>query len=125
MMAVPATDRLATFTAGADYSSISRKAIENAKLHILDTLGVALAGYEHPVAKIALDYCKYMAGPSEVTVWGSSLKTSVPMGAFTNGLLAHAIDYDDWDAVAHVGHPSCTVVAAGLSTGEAIGASGK
>ena len=125
MMAVPATDRLATFTAGADYSSISRKAIENAKLHILDTLGVALAGYEHPVAKIALDYCKYMGGLPEVTVWGSSLKTSVPMGAFTNGLLAHAIDYDDWDAVAHVGHPSCMVVASSLSTGEALGASGK
>jgi 2-methylcitrate dehydratase PrpD len=46
------------------------------------------------------------------------------MAAFTNGLLSHAIDYDDWDAVAHVGHPSCTVVAAALSTGEAAGASG-
>jgi 2-methylcitrate dehydratase PrpD len=116
---------LADFIADTTYATITTKAIENAKLHILDTFGAALAGYEHPVANIALDYCKYMDGPKEVTIWGSGLKTSMPMAAFTNGLLSHAIDYDDWDAVAHVGHPSCTVVAAALSIGEAIGASGK
>lgn len=124
-MSLPVTEKLATFIANAQYASISDKAIANAKLHILDTLGAALAGYEHPVAKIALDYCQYMGGSPEVTVWGSSLKTSVPMGAFTNGLLAHAIDYDDWDAVAHVGHPSCMVVSSSLSTGEALEATGK
>src|SRR6185503_3699052 len=120
----PVTATLAKFVAETAYTSISANAIKNAKLHILDTLGAALAGYEHPVARIALDYCGYMSGPQEVTIWGSELKTSVPMAAFTNGLLSHAIDYDDWDAVAHVGHPSCTVVAAALSTGEAAGASG-
>ena len=124
-MSSPVTLTLAKFIADTSYAAISVKAIENAKLHILDTFGAALAGYEHPVAKIALEYCKYMEGPREVTVWGSGLKSTVPMAAFTNGLLSHAIDYDDWDAVAHVGHPSCTVVAAALSTGEAIGASGK
>ena len=123
-MSSQVTATLAKFVAETAYTSISANAIKNAKLHILDTLGAALAGYEHPVAKIALDYCGYMSGPQEVTIWGSELKTSVPMGAFTNGLLSHAIDYDDWDAVAHVGHPSCTVVAAALSTGEAAGASG-
>jgi 2-methylcitrate dehydratase PrpD len=59
-----------------------------------------------------------------VTIFGSNQKTSVPMGAFANGLLAHAIDYDDWDAVARVGHPSCMNVAASLATAEATGASG-
>ncbi len=121
----PVTSRFAAFVAETDYSSISRKAIENAKLHILDTLGVALAGYEHPVANIVLDYCKSMGGTPDVTIVGSSQKTSVPMGAFANGLLAHAIDYDDWDAVARVGHPSCMIVASSLSIGEANGASGK
>ena len=122
---VPVTERLAQFITEVDYGSISRQAVANAKLHILDTLGVALAGYEHPVAKIALDYCKYMDGPPDVTVWGSNQKTSMPMGAFANGMLAHAIDYDDWDGIAHVGHPSCMVVSSSLSTAEAMGASGK
>lgn len=124
-MTPPVTQRFAKFVADTDYSDISPKAIQNAKLHILDTLGVALAGYEHPVANIVLDYCKSMGGAPDVTILGSTQKTSVPMGAFANGLLAHAIDYDDWDAVARVGHPSCMNVAAALSTGEATGASGK
>jgi 2-methylcitrate dehydratase PrpD len=124
-MTPPVTQRFATFVAETDYCAISRNAIENAKVHILDTLGVALAGYEHPVANIVLDYCKFMGGMPDVTIVGSSQKTSVPMGAFANGLLAHAIDYDDWDAVARVGHPSCMIVASSLSTGEATGASGK
>ncbi|MGH7845804.1 MAG: MmgE/PrpD family protein [Candidatus Binatia bacterium] len=124
-MTPPVTERFATFVAETDYSAMSRKAIENAKLHILDTLGVALAGYEHPVANIVLDYCRFMGGNPDVTIIGSSEKTSVPMGAFANGLLAHAIDYDDWDAVARVGHPSCQIVASSLSTGEGAGKTGK
>lgn len=124
-MTPPVTQRFATFIATTDYSAISRIGIENAKLHILDTLGVALAGYEHPVASIVLDYCKATGGTPDVTIIGSSQKTSVPMGSFANGLLSHAIDYDDWDAVAKVGHPSCMVVSSSLSTSEAAGASGK
>jgi len=121
----PVTERFATFVAQTDYPALSSKAIENAKLHIIDTLGVALAGYEHPVANIVLDYCRFMGGTPDVTIIGSRQKTSVPMGAFANGLLAHAIDYDDWDVFAKVGHPSCQIVASSLSTGEATGASGK
>jgi 2-methylcitrate dehydratase PrpD len=124
-MTPPVTERFATFVAETDYSALTPTAIENAKLHILDTLGVALAGYEHPVANIVLDYCRFMGGTPDVTIIGSSEKTSVPMGAFANGLLAHAIDYDDWDAIARVGHPSCQIVASSLSAGEATGASGK
>jgi 2-methylcitrate dehydratase PrpD len=121
----PVTEIFAKFIANARYEAISDSAIANAKLHILDTLGVAIAGYEHPVANIVFEYCKYMGGPPEVTVWGSGFKAPLPVGAFANGLLAHAIDYDDWDAVGHVGHPSCMVVSSALSAGEAIGASGQ
>jgi len=124
-MVTPVTELLAKFVAETDYPALSPKAVENAKLHILDTFGAALAGYEHPIARIALDYCHDLAGPPEVTIWGSAVKAPVPMGAFTNGILAHAIDYDDWDAVAHVGHPSCMVVSSSLALGEALGASGK
>jgi 2-methylcitrate dehydratase PrpD len=124
-MSTAVTSTLAKFITDTPYSAISSGAIQNAKVHILDTFGAAFAGYEHPVASIATEYCKYMEGPKESTIWGSGLKSTVPMAAFTNGVLSHAIDYDDWDAIAHVGHPSCTIVPAALSTGEAIAASGK
>ena len=47
------------------------------------------------------------------------------MAAFANGLLGHAIDFDDWDAFIHAGHPTCMVASATFSLGETIGSSGK
>ena len=121
----PVTDTLARFVAETDYSSISERALANTKMHILDTLGVALAAVSTPVATIAFDYCTRTGGASEASVWGTHLKLSVPMAAFANGLLAHALDYDDWDAYIHVGHPTSMLTAAALSLGEFAGASGK
>ena len=121
----PVTDTLARFVAETDYSSISERALANTKMHILDTLGVALAAVSTPVATIVFDYCMRTGGASEASVWGTHLKLSVPMAAFANGLLAHALDYDDWDAYIHVGHPTSALTAAALSLGEFAGASGK
>ena len=121
----PVTDTLARFVAETDYSSISERALANTEMHILDTLGVALAAVSTPVATIAFDYCTRTGGASEASVWGTHLKLSVPMAAFANGLLAHALDYDDWDAYIHVGHPTSMLTAAALSLGEFAGASGK
>ncbi|HEY7322482.1 MAG TPA: MmgE/PrpD family protein, partial [Candidatus Binatia bacterium] len=61
----------------------------------------------------------------EATIWGTGQKSSAPMAAFANGLLGHAIDFDDWDAFIHAGHPTCMVAGAALTLGEAIGCSGK
>jgi 2-methylcitrate dehydratase PrpD len=121
----PVTDTLARFVAETDYSTISDNALTNAKMHILDTLGVALAAVSTPVAAIALDYCKRVGNSLEASIWGTREKTSVPMAAFANGLLAHALDFDDWEPYIHAGHPSSIVIGAGLSLGETIGASGK
>jgi 2-methylcitrate dehydratase PrpD len=121
----PVTDIFARFIADTDYSTISDKALANAKLHMLDAIGTALAAVSTPVASIALDYCRSVGGAAESTVWGTKLKSSGPMAAFVNGLLAHALDYDDWDAYIHAGHPTSMVIGAALSLGEPLGASGK
>ena len=121
----PVTDTLARFVAETDYSSISERALANTEMHILDTLGVALAAVSTPVATIAFDYCTRTGGASEASVWGTHLKLPVPMAAFANGLLAHGLDYDDWDAYIHVGHPTSMLTAAALSLGEFAGSSGK
>lgn len=124
-MPPPVTDTLARFVAETGYLTFSERTLANAKLHILDTLGVALAAVSTPVASIACDYCKRVGGATEATVWGTTAKTSVPMAAFSNGLLAHALDYDDWDAFIHAGHPTSMLLGAALSLGEATDASGK
>jgi 2-methylcitrate dehydratase PrpD len=121
----PVTDTLARFVAETDYSTISEKALTNAKMHMLDTLGVALAAVATPVAQIALDYCKRVGNSNESSIWGTMGKSSVPMAGFANGLLAHALDFDDWEDAIHAGHPTSMVTGAALSLGETLGASGK
>ena len=121
----PVTDTLARFVTDTDFASISEKTRANAKMHILDTLGVALAGSKTPVADIAVAYCKKLGATSEASIWGSRVKVAASSAAFANGLLAHALDYDDWDALIHVGHPSSMLVGASLSLAESVGASGQ
>jgi 2-methylcitrate dehydratase PrpD len=121
----PVTDTLARFVTETDFSTISETTRANAKLHILDTLGVALAGVATPVAEITLDYCKNLGASTETSIWGTRAKASVSTAAFANGLLAHALDFDDWDAFIHVGHPTSMMIGAALPLAESIGASGK
>jgi 2-methylcitrate dehydratase PrpD len=120
----PVTDTFARFVAETDYSTLSDKALANAKMHILDTLGTALVAVSTDTAAIAFDYCKRLEQSEESAIWGTHLRSSAPMAAFANGLLGHAIDFDDWDAFIHAGHPTCMVAAAALSLGEVIGSSG-
>jgi 2-methylcitrate dehydratase PrpD len=121
----PVTDTLARFVTESNFSTISEQTRAKAKLHILDTLGVALAGVDQPAAQIALDYCKSLGVSNEATIWGTNTSASVSTAAFANGLLAHALDYDDWDAFIHVGHPTSMIVGAALPLAEYIGASGQ
>jgi 2-methylcitrate dehydratase PrpD len=121
----PVTDTLARFVADTDYSSISEPALANAKMHILDTLGVALVGVSTDAPQIVLEYCRRFGDSRESALWGTRQRSSAPMAAFANGLFAHAIDYDDWEPFIHAGHPSSMVVGAALTLGESVGASGK
>src|SRR4029077_21098485 len=121
----PVTDTIARFVAGTDYSTISDKTLVNAKMHILDTIGAAFVGVSTDTASIAFNYCQRVGHSDETSIWGTRLKSSAPMAAFANGLLGHAIDFDDWDAFIHAGHPTCMVAGAALSFAEATGASGR
>lgn len=121
----PVTDLLARFVSATDLSAMSDKTLANAKMHILDTFGVALAGVSTEVAGIALQYCKGLGTADASSIWGTQAKAAVSTAAFANGLLAHALDYDDWDAFIHVGHPTSMIVGAALPLAEHLGASGK
>jgi len=121
----PVTDALARFVTETDCADIPQQTLTNSKMHMLDALGVAFAGADQPVAAIALDYCKRLGASSEAAIWGTKLRASVSTAAFANGLLAHALDFDDWDAFIHVGHPTSMLLGAALPLAENIGASGQ
>jgi 2-methylcitrate dehydratase PrpD len=120
----PVTDKFAEFVSRTELSTVPKQTRENAKLHILDTLGVALAAVDQPAAEIALAYCRRLGASGEASIWGTRSRTAVSTAAFANGLLAHALDFDDWDAFINLGHPSSMLLGAALSLGEHLGASG-
>ena len=55
---------------------------------------------------------------------GTSLQTGTDDAAISNGVAAHALDYDDMCFVS-LAHPSCVLVPAILAAGEMTGASGR
>src|SRR5262245_18335701 len=118
-----ATEKIARFIVDTGYEDIPRDAVEKAKRTALDCLGAALAGAVEPVSQAITGYVTKLGGPSQASVFGAGLKVSVQDAAMANGVIAHALDYDDCGV--KIGHPSVFVLPAVLSLGEHLGASGK
>ncbi|WP_167577862.1 MmgE/PrpD family protein [Ammoniphilus sp. YIM 78166] len=102
---------------------ISEQHNERAIEHILDTLGSALAGNIDPVASILLNYTADVEERGSYTILGNSTSTTLLNAAFVNGVLCHALDYDDssWRLI---GHPSAVVLPAVLAAAEKMDVSG-
>src|SRR4030095_3992939 len=118
-----ATEKIAGFIVDTGYEDIPRDAVEKAKRTALDCLGAALAGAVEPVSHAITGYVTKLGGPSQASVFGAGLKVSVQDAAMANGVIAHALDYDDCGV--KIGHPSVLVLPAVLSLGEHLGASGR
>src|SRR5262245_2691509 len=118
-----ATEKIAGFIVDTDYEDIPREAAEKAKRTALDCLGAALAGVVEPVSQTITGYVAKLNGPLQASVFGSGLKVSVQDAALANGVIAHALDYDDCGV--KIGHPSVLVLPAVLSLGEQLSASGQ
>ncbi|MBI5446502.1 MAG: MmgE/PrpD family protein [Deltaproteobacteria bacterium] len=117
------TESVARFVESVDAESLPAEAREAAKLHILDTLGVLCAGSREEAASVVRSYLRSVGGTAEATLLPEGLRTSAPYAALGNGILAHALDYDDyeWPSMAH---PSAVVLPAVLAVGERTRASG-
>jgi 2-methylcitrate dehydratase PrpD len=118
------TNQLSAFIVDTHYDDLPEAAIEQAKLLILDSLGVSLAGTRCSIGEITLNLGREMLQGSDATVIGTNYKASVADAAYLNGTLAHALDMDD-SAAGTVAHPSASLVPALFALAEKYGASGK
>jgi 2-methylcitrate dehydratase PrpD len=116
------TERIAEFIGGS-HDSVPQEVWEVCKLHILDTLGVQIAGSKEEVTGIISEYVQSMGGVEESTLLTQRMKTSAPLAAFGNGVIAHVLDFDDYQ-VPSMAHPSVTVLPAVLALGERLKSSG-
>ncbi len=110
--------KLAEFTVNLKITNVPAKALENAKIAILDCLGVALRAAVEDIGRILMRFARGNFGPGPCTVWGSDMTANPRDAALINGALAHGLDYDDR------GHASTYTLAAAMAAGECRNASG-
>lgn len=113
-----ATATVAEFAATARIAGFSGQLVDNARAIVLDTLGVCLAALNAPVGRIAVDYAQDQGGEPAARIIGTDARVSPANAAFANGILAHALDFDDHK------HLSTHTLPAALALGEFLGRSG-
>ena len=113
---------LADFCRMVTWESLPREVREKARLHALDTLGLALASHAQAYAAPSLAGIAAAAGAGECTVIGDERRLAPRDAAFANGLLMHGLDYDDTHPASIV-HPSVVGLPAALAIGEHCDAS--
>ena len=116
------TRRSAEFVAGLQPADLPPRAIEAARIGMVDCVGVMIAGAtEEPVAIVSAMVSTSRENDGAPTIpWGRLL--SAPDAALVNGVAAHVLDYDD---VALAGHPSAVLTPAILAEGWTLDASGE
>ncbi len=97
--------RLSQFVTRLTLADIPEDVIVRAKLHLLDTLGVALAGSVQPHAVNTANAIAAMPGSKgNCRIWGRERYAfSAPYAALANGIASHVLDYDDThtDSILH------------------------
>jgi len=106
------------------YDDLPEAAVAWAKIGILDTVGVTLAGAGEECVRIVKSVQGVgdgSAGPCLVFGGG---RASALDAALINGTASHALDFDDF-AISIGGHPSVPLVPAIMALAEMTGASGR
>jgi 2-methylcitrate dehydratase PrpD len=104
------------------YADLPPDALYWAKVGILDTVGVTLAGALEPCATLLAQVIRPHSGPS--VVFGSPRTAAALDAALINGTAAHALDFDDCNNTLG-GHPSVPVLPALFALADETGASGR
>lgn len=114
----PLTQIVAGFAEGFRLAHAPAAAIENAKIAILDCLGVSVLANAFEVGRAMAKFLDATAAPGPCTVWGTARKVAPRDAVFANGTLAHGLDFDDRN------HSSTYSLAVPFALGEQRGLQG-
>lgn len=103
------------------YEDLPSEAVHWAKIGILDTVGVTLAGADDPSATIVAGV---LSGNGPSLILGGSKRTHPLDAALVNGTASHALDFDDCNNTLG-GHPSAPILPALFALADETGASGR
>jgi 2-methylcitrate dehydratase PrpD len=89
------TKRLAEFAVSFRLKDAPPAVLENAKLAMLDCLGVSVLAARQEIGGAIARFADANAAPGRCVVWGTGITTSPRDAALMNATLAHGLDYDD------------------------------
>ncbi len=116
--------KLASFIDAARFEDISTAAVEQLKIRVLDTLGVAIAALDAPPMRAIHTLTESLGGQGEATLIGGG-RSALDRAAFHNIALSRYLDFmDSYLAPGETCHPSDNIGAV-LAAAESVGASGK
>lgn len=118
------TKRLVGFLHDLSYQDLPEEVITEAKLCVLDNIGVGLNAGRRPWSRMVAKISSNVGGKEEASVWGQTFKAPAQYAALANGNSAHGIEMDDRSASAHM-HAGPAVIAAALGAGERDGIDGR
>src|SRR5688572_23649960 len=116
-------EQLSAYVTAESFDKLPPAAVRAARLAILDTLGVTIAGSVEETAVRVRAVVARRRGGEDATVVGTPLRVPVEDAALANGTAAHALDYDDLSQSLS-GHPSAPILSAALAVAERGRASG-
>lgn len=106
------------------FADLPAEAVAEAKLCLIDWLGVTLGGAHEPLTEILIDVTGALGGRKQASLVGRKLKTSMVNAALINGSASHALDFDDVHFMM-MGHPTVPVMPALLALAEPRRADGR
>lgn len=118
------SERLATHVVGLRYEDLPDAAVSAAKVFILDTLGVGIAGSTAAGAAELRTAAEGWGGSPDVPVWGRRTRLPAASAVFLNAFQVHCQEYDCVCEPA-VLHPMATLLPAALAVAERGGVSGR
>lgn len=113
-----------TFVHSLRYEAIGEEVRHYARRHLLDTVGVMIAGASGDVAMRAERMLEAVRPAGTVPVPGRGRRADLLDAVFLGGTAAHGIELDDGYTKGSV-HPGCTIVPAAFAIGFADKARGK
>ena len=126
-----ATADVARFAATVTLDEVPEQARRLSRRHVLDSLGVMLAGSTTASSRLTRELFTEMGGAPQATMIGSGQRGTLLQAAYANGEAGHAMDYDDTQLASQPGrvygllmHPSVPILAAALPVAESVRATG-
>jgi 2-methylcitrate dehydratase PrpD len=109
-----ATRRFARHVVSTRFEDLGQDAIDRAKVFILDTLGVGIAGSSASGSDALAGAARAWGAGEDAVVWGRGTRAPAPTAALLNGYASHCQEYDCVHEAA-VLHPMATLLPAALA----------